>query len=187
MADDAPQVEEEQTAGLAPDEGGGEDVQEQPADEQADEVAFSWQASEYVHHHKSAVWYLGLLSVVAVLVAATVLLHYWLEAGVIVLMGVATVVYASKPPRTLMYELTPQGVVIEGKRYPFGDFRSFGVLADEEWHSIDLEPAKRLRPRITMLFNTEDLDAIVGHLELHLPREDRQPDTIEQLTRYLRF
>ncbi len=153
----------------------------------ANEVAFSWQASEYVHHHKGIGWYAALAGVVGVLVIGAALLRFWLEVGAFLVMAAAIIVYARKPPRTLLYELTPKGITIEGKAYPFAEFRSFGVFEDDEWHSIDLEPTKRFSPRITVLFETADLDDIVGHLELHLPRTDREPDLIERATRYLRF
>jgi hypothetical protein len=162
---------------------------EEPIEEvaAAPEMAFSWQASEFVHHHKSMMWYVGLSMAVMVMVVLAVWLHYWLEIGVFVIAGVAVMVYARKPPRTLLYELSNEGVHIDGKLYPFSVFRSFSVLPDEEWHSIDLEPAKRLNPRLVLLFDTPDLEQIVDHLELHLPREDREPDLIERITRYLRF
>lgn len=153
----------------------------------ANEVAFSWQASEYVHHHKGTVWYAILFGVTAVLVGVVIWLKLWMSILAFVAMAGAIVVYARKPPRTLMYELTPTGITIEGKVYPFTIFRSFGVLPGDDWHTIDLEPSKRFVPRISVLFTDEDFDEIVGHLELHLPRIDRQPDVIERFTRYLRF
>jgi hypothetical protein len=153
----------------------------------ANEVAFSWQASEFVHHHKGPGWYATLFGGLAVLAIIAGLLGYWLEIGAFVAMGAAIMVYARKPPRTLMYELTPKGITIEGKEYLYTEFRSFGVLEEDEWHSIDLEPVKRLSPRISVLFDSDDYDDIVDHLELHLPRTDRDPDVIERLSRFLRF
>jgi hypothetical protein len=151
------------------------------------EVAFSWQASEYVHHHKSMGWYAALAVIVAVLISLAVWMELWLEIGVFLAMAGAVVVYARKPPRTMLYELTPEGVRIEGVLRPFSEFRSFGVIPDEEWHSIDLEPTQRLRPRTVLLFDTPDLDQITAHLERHLPREDRELDIIERVTRLVRF
>ncbi len=148
---------------------------------------FSWQASEYVHHHKGVGWYAGLFLLVAVLLLAAVVFKLWLSVGVFLAMGVAIAVYAHKPPRVLTYELDAKNITIEGKAYPFNTFRSFGVLSDESWHTIDLEPTKRFMPRLTVLFSDEDFDDIVAHLEAHLPRADREPDFVERLTRYLRF
>jgi len=161
---------------------------EQPAEQPASpEIAFSWQASEYVHNHKGIGWYGTLAVVVAALVAGCVFLHLWLYVAVFITMGIAVVIYAHKPPRVMMYELSGEGIHIEGKLFPFSAFRSFSVTPEEEWHSIDLEPTKRFSPRVVLLFDNDDFDSIVGHLELHLPRMDRLPDMIERITRYVRF
>ena len=166
----------------------GSDIDKVVAPEEpTPEVAFGWQASEFVHNHKSVTWYVVLAAVVVILAGLAAWLHFWLEIAVFVAMGIAVVVYARKPPRTLLYELSDQGISIDGKLLPFSSFRSFGVIPDEEWHSIDLEPTKRFNPRTVLLFNPEDLEQIVGHLELHLPREDRELDVIERITRYVRF
>ncbi len=181
---------DDQTGGLLADADPNADAGQFDAgegDELPEEPGFKWQASEYVHNHKGTGWYAGLVGGVAILVGAALLLHYWLVAGAFVAMGVAIAVYAHKPPRVLTYELTAAGIVIEGHALPFKEFRSFGVLPDAEWHTIDLEPTRRFRPRMAVLFDPQDLDVIVAHLEQYLPRVDRQPDMIERVTQYLRF
>lgn len=157
------------------------------AEEAEPQVAFRWEASEYVHHHKSPLWYGVAGLIVLLLCAVAVWLHLWLEIGVFIVAGVAVIVYARKPPRTLTYELSDTGIHIDGKVYQFDEFRSFGVVEDTEWHSIDLEPVKRLSPRLVLLFDDEDVNEIVGHLDQFLPREDHQPDLVERITRYVRF
>jgi hypothetical protein len=160
---------------------------ETPSDSSAPEIAFRWQASEYVHNYKNVQWYGGLAAVVVALIGLAIWQHLWLEIGVFIAAGVAVLVYARKPPRMMMYELSAEGIHIDGRLHSFAEFRSFGVIPDIDWHTIDLEPTQRLRPRTALLFNTEDFDSIVGHLELHLPRADRQLDMIERISHYLRF
>lgn len=190
------QPQDEATDAVAPVETA--DQAASPADDQpepdvapttsaAPEQALSWQATEYIHHHKGAAWYVGVVVVIAVLLAVAVIFKLWLSIGVFTVMGLALIVYAHKPPRVLNYELDEDGVAIDTKHYPYKQFRSFGVISDVEWHAIDLEPTQRFMPRLTVLFGDNDFDAIVGHLQLHLPRVDRQPDLIERLSRYLRF
>ena len=154
---------------------------------ESNEPAFQWQASEYVQHHKGPGWYFGLGAVVLVLLGVAILTHQWLSIAVFLVMAIAVVVYAHKPPRILTYMLDSTGITIEDKFYPYDQFRSFAVLQDSEWHAIDLEPTQRFMPRLTVIFVSEDLDGIVEHLSFHLPRTDRQPDLIERLTRYVRF
>ena len=156
-------------------------------DDQIEESAFQWQASEYVQHHKGAGWYMALGGVVLVLLAVAVFTQQWLSIAVFLVMAAAVVVYAHKPPRVLLYQLDSKGIIIEGKPYAYSQFRSFGVLPDLSWHTIDLEPTQRFMPRLTIIFDENDFDSIVNHLSLHLPRTDRQPDLVERLTRYLRF
>jgi hypothetical protein len=154
---------------------------------QEPEVPFDWQASEYIQHHKGLMWYLGLSVVVVALLILAVVMKLWLSIGVFLAMAAAIVVYAKKPPRTLSYHLDDKGVTIEGKVYEYSAFRSFSVVSEEEWHSIDLEPTQRFMPRLSVLFGDDDFDEIVAHLVRHLPRDDREPDMVERLSRYLRF
>jgi hypothetical protein len=164
--------------------------QDQAADEAASdepEEPYEWQASEYIQHHKGVVWYVGLFSVVAALLVIAVIMKIWLSIGVFLAMAAAIVVYAKKPPRVLAYHVDDKGIKIEGKDYPYATFRSFSVVSEEEWHSIDLEPVQRFVPRLSLLFGDDDFDAIVTHLVRHLPRDDRDPDLIERFSRYLRF
>ncbi len=169
------------------DDTGGELTDEEIEELKANESAYTWQASEYVHHHKGGMWYLGLFVVLAILIAILYLMHSWLEIGLCVMMGIAIVIYARRAPRSLTYELSPTGVTIDGKFHDFTVFRAFSVLEDTDWHVIDLEPAKRFSPRLSILFDSANTDEIVGHLSLHLVRSDRQPDPIERVARYLRF
>jgi hypothetical protein len=157
------------------------------ADLKANETAYTWQASEYAHHHKSGMWYLSLFAALVILIIILVLMHSWLEIGLFIVMGVAIVIYGGRAPRTLVYELSPTGITVDGKFYDFKVFRAFSVLEETDWHVIDLEPTKRFAVRLSVLFDSANLDEIVGHLSLHLVRSDRQPDVIEKLARYLRF
>jgi hypothetical protein len=151
------------------------------------EPVFSWQASEYIHHAKGVGWYMAFVLILAVLLGVAYITHEWLGGAVFTVMAVAVLVYARKAPRTLTYQLSEDGITIESHHYPFTQFRTFAVLPDIAWHTIDLEPTQRFMPRLTILFEDNDFDAIVDHLATHLPRVDRQPDVVERATRYLRF
>ena len=164
-------------------------------------IEFSWQASEYVQHHKSPLWYAGVVGAVVVLsVGAAWLpglimggsagglnLEFWLSTALFVVMGAAVIIYAQRPPRMMQYDLSADGMAVNGRLYSYHQFRSFSVVRDIAWHAIELEPTQRFMPRMSVLFNDDDFEAIVGHLVGHLPRVDRNPDMIERVTRYLRF
>ncbi len=152
-----------------------------------DDQNFSWQASEYIYHQKNPGWYLMLFAAAAALITFAVWTRQWLTAGLFGVMLAALTVYANKAPRSLNYQLDEGGVTVGTKFYAYDQFRSFGVLQDVGWHAIDLEPTKRLMPRLTILFADGDRDTIIDILENQLPRLDHQPDIIDRLARRLKF
>jgi hypothetical protein len=152
------------------------------------EPVFTWQASEYIHHSKGITWYIILVLVSVILTGGLVYLtHQWLSIGVIGAATVAIIVFAMRPPRTLNYEISHQGIKIDTRFHPFSHFRTFAVIPDMAWHTIDLEPTQRFMPRLNILFEDANFDTIIDHLSEYLPRTDRKPDFVERATRYLRF
>jgi hypothetical protein len=147
----------------------------------------SWQASEYIHHHKPATWYMAVLAAAVVLLVAGVLTRQWSGIAVLIVMTAAVLVYASKQPRVLNYSLSEDGLMIDSKFHPYSQFKSFGVVTDVGWHSIDLDPMKRFMPRLTILLEDHHIDDVIEALSMQLPRNDRGPDAIERLSRRLRF
>ncbi|HSX02832.1 MAG TPA: hypothetical protein VLI05_05995 [Candidatus Saccharimonadia bacterium] len=183
---DQPTAAEEATiAQIAQGDETTQSSNDQPA--AAPEEPLVWQASEYVHHDKGIGWYALLAIAVIILLLVAIVLKLWLSIGVFLAMAAAIVVYARKPPRVLEYRVDSSGITIADKTYPYSTFRSYAVLRDLSWHTIDLEPTQRFMPRLSVLFGEEDLEAIVAHLSAHLPRVDRDPDLVERLSRYLRF
>ncbi len=149
--------------------------------------AFTWQASEYLHHDKTPMWYMVLGGITLALVVGMVVFKQWFSIPVIVVMAAALAVYGAKKPRTLNYAVDNHGITIEGKFHPFTNFRSFAVIQDVAWHMIDLEPTQRLMPRLTVLFDSDDFQPVVSQLAAQLPEVDRAPDWTERLARYLKF
>src|SRR5687767_323629 len=91
-----------------------------------DGSSFSWEASEYVEHDRTMLWYIVLGAVTLALVVFSILvLKEWLSALVVVLMAVAIGVYARRKPGVLKYQLSDSGVKIGEKVYPYDEFRSF--------------------------------------------------------------
>ncbi len=149
--------------------------------------SFSWEASEFVHHAKSFQWYLGLWLFLGVFCVILGFLQQWLSVVVLVVMGVAVVVYSRKEPRTLQYAMDAKGISINGKLSPYSHFRSYNVQAEVGWQEIDLEPTQRFSPRLTLLADAEHFDQIEAILAQHLPRVDRDPDLMERVSRYIKF
>lgn len=155
------------------------------ADEHAE---MSWEASEYIHHSKSPLWFMGYAAIMLVLLAvAYFLTQAWTFVVLVVVMAVAIGVFATRPPRTLHYALTDTGLQIEESHYGYSDFRAFGIIADGGLYSIMLIPTKRFMPAVNIYFAEEDGEHIVDILGSRLPMEELHLDFVDRMMRRLRF
>lgn len=149
----------------------------------------SWTASEYIEHAKGLSWFvllgLGLVALVA--------LVYFMTGKDIfasVMVGIAGLVFgifAARPPKVLQYSISPAGVQIGEKLYPFKEFKSFAVLTEGPLPSLLLMPLKRFLPPITLFYDPKSEDAILNALSAYLPHEEKEPDAVDRLMSRIRF
>jgi len=149
--------------------------------------ALTWEASEYVHTDKGSMWLVGLGAVTLVVAGIAVYFQAWTFLILVLVMGVAMGVFAFRPPRTVHYVLNDSGVQIGGKLYHYSDFRAFGILEDGAFFTMELIPAKRFAPALSVYFAEAQGEDIVDIVGSHLPMENIQPDVIDHIMRRLRF
>ena len=147
-----------------------------------------WSASEYIDH-KQGFWWFVVLALLTVGLAITTyfLTSDYFGSVFIVALGVIVGIFAVRTPRQLNYQLTNSNLVVEQKIYPYRLFKSFSIIQDGALSSLNFAPIKRYMPPISAYFEAGDQDKIVKMLEDHLPYEERNLDTVERLTRRLRF
>ncbi|HKX24615.1 MAG TPA: hypothetical protein VJM46_05235 [Candidatus Saccharimonadales bacterium] len=162
-------------------------VEEAPHPDE-EHVDMAWEASEYIHHTKSPLWFMGYAGIMLVLLAiAYFLTQAWTFIVLVVVMAIAIGVFATRPPRTLRYALTDSGLQIEESHYHYNDFRAFGIIADGGLYSIMLIPTKRFMPAVSIYFAEDDGEKIVDILGSRLPMEELHLDFVDRMMRRLRF
>ena len=105
----------------------------------------------------------------------------------ILVLGAIVAVFAKHNPSQVEYELSDSGLRIGDKAYSYGSFKSFSIIQDGAFKSIDLTPLKRFKPPISVYFDPKDQDKISAIIGAHLPYEERQLDTVDRLSRRLRL
>ncbi len=150
--------------------------------------AFSWAASEYIAHHKSSGWYATLLGG-ALLVSGAL----WfvtkdvVSSFVVILAASVLAAYASRQPRELQYTVDSNGITVGDKHYPYAAFRSFSVIEEGAFSSVELLPLKRLGAPISMYYDPKDEESVTGAIAQRLPFEHRERDAIDKLMHKIRF
>lgn len=154
----------------------------------ADLPTVTWSASEFIDHQKNAGWFFGLAG--ATILAGAILYFLTKDIVTVVVVAIAAVLFgitAGRKPRTLNYQLDHRGVQIAEKSYPYVLFKSFSVLEEGAFSSIQLMPLKRFMPPITLYYPPETEDQIINTLGNYLPHEDRQHDAVDRLMKRIRF
>ena len=148
----------------------------------------TWQAAEFIEHERGSNWYVALAVGSVGLAGLVYLLGRDLFASItILIVGGMVGVFASRKPKEASYELSDSGLKIEQKLYPYRLFQSFSVIHEDGIGSISLQPVKRFMPEVTVYYHDQDENQIVGVLGQHLPHEHKTLDSIERLSRRLRF
>lgn len=163
-------------------------VDDAPAQPELSSDTISWTASEFIAHHKSSGWYLGLVVGALVLAAVIYLLTRDAISTAVVLVGAVIFgVYAGRKPRELQYKADAHGLTIDQKYYPYEGFRSFAVIDEGAFASIAFMPLRRFAPLVSIYFAPDDEDKIIKLLADHLPFEEHPSDPIDNLMRRIRF
>jgi hypothetical protein len=164
---------------------------EQPAPsapEQPEEDPVHWQASEYIHHERNALWFIVFAIVVLGLIAVAIFLIKSVTFAILVpVMAATLLVYTRRPPRVLDYTLSRQGLHINDRLYPFAEFKGFGVIRDGAEYSVMLLPIKRFKMGVSVYFPEEAGEAIVDMLGARLPMQELDLDLVDKIIRKLRI
>ena len=161
--------------------------QDQDQDHKPQMEAIAWEASESIHHEKDAIWFISVLVVAVVLSILSIYIQAWTFTVLIVVMVIALVVFAKRPPRLMQYQMTENGIDVNGIHHSFREFRAFGVVQDGPFYYVSLLPIKRFMPAMDVYFPEEHGEDIVDLLGSKIPMQTINPDLLDAITKRLRF
>ena len=153
----------------------------------ANKTLVNWEAREYIEYKKNTGWYIGLAAITIGLCAVAIFMQQWTFLLLIVVAVVALLTYTLRSPRLLHYSLTDKGLSEGNNLYVFSDFRSFGVLNENNHYSIVLMPKKRFGSRVTVYFPEAEGEQFVDVFGAHLPMEPVKLDLLDRLVKFLRI
>ncbi len=153
----------------------------------AKKTIVNWEAREHIEYKKNAGWYIGFIIVVLGLCALAFFLQQWTFIALIVVAAISLLIYTLRPPRLLHYSLSDKGLSEGNNLYTFDQFRSFGVMNENNHYSIVLVPKKRFSPRVRVYFPEAEGEQIVDIFGMRLPMEPVKIDMLDRLVRFLRI
>lgn len=149
--------------------------------------AISWTASEFIAHSKTFGWY----AILGLITTAVALLAYFLAdiitTVIVIVVSILFGYMASRKPRELPYSVDPEGIHVDKKLYPYGNFKSFSIVQEEGIESIWLMPLQRFSPGLSIYFAPQEGQKIVDYLGNQLPFEERKLDALDKFMHRIRF
>jgi hypothetical protein len=150
--------------------------------------AITWTASEYIAHRKNPMWYAAVITIAALLALITfAITRDKISTITILIVGILFCVAAGRKPRILTYTLDHDGLKLGPHFHPYGEYRSFSIVRQGPFASIDLLPLKRFLPLTSIYFAPEDEEKVIDMISEHIPFEERSHALIDRFMRQIRF
>lgn len=148
----------------------------------------AWNAPEGTRVQRGVIWYVIFAIVLVGLMALAILVFKnWTFAILLPIMAVALFVLSNKNPQTINYAISPKGIYIADTLHNFSEFHAFGLLHENDQHSILLLPVKRFSPGLTIYFSEAEGEKIVDMLGARLPMQEIKPDALEKFIRLIKL
>ncbi len=151
-------------------------------------TSIKWEAPEYEFIPKSNNWFwsVGILSLA--ISVASILFGNILFAILILVEGVAVILYGAKKPKKIVFILNPRGLQIENRLFPFENLGSFWIHYDPPHKKfIAIEPKKFLMTTISAPLADIDPNLIRNYLLKFLREERREESLIATVSRLAGF
>jgi len=151
--------------------------------------SYTWQAPEYEHHEKGALWFLGFGLVITIVMLYAFIVGNWLLMAVLALLVVVIFKLAKRPPHVLNHIINNHGVYVGHRFLPYANLKTFWITRGNHHIShLNLEGTKRILPHFKFQLGSADEYKIKEILVAHLPEApERREDFADRLARFLKI
>jgi hypothetical protein len=147
-----------------------------------------WEASGDALRSETAAWRIRMTAMSLVASAVIYLIgRDIISAGSVAVVGLLFAFLGSRKPPSLQYKLDRTGITIGQKHYTYNEFRAFSIVDDLRSPSINIVPLKRFLPLLSIHYDPQQRDKIVGVLADHLPLEMRRRDAFDSIINRVKF
>lgn len=147
-----------------------------------------WQGPEHVTKQRGADWFLVVGIVTLSLAISTLIFGNVLFAVLIVVASFALTLFALREPAIVTFSLTPQGLVVDDKKYPFAVLESFWITEPEgESARLVFQSGAVLMHHLVIPLQKVDVDEVRNYLLDYIPEEEIYEPLSHQIMEYLGF
>ena len=102
--------------------------------------------------------------------------------------GFVILLYGAKKPRLVSFSITPRGIAIGKRLYPYNDLKSFWLHYDPpRKRELSLRSKKTLMPSIVLPLGQTDPNEVRTILTKFLKEEEQEESMIDTISDHLKF
>jgi hypothetical protein len=154
-------------------------------DHYGNDTIIEWDAPEYVHYKKEKNWYIIAGILLSIIIVYALIKNSPIMAITFILIGAVSYIQLEKPPRTLRFKVTHDGVVVGKELYEFEDIKSFWIFYEPEFQVISLRTDSYLLPYVHVPIHNEDPLEIRDILMKFIPEAKHKPSFVDSIERAL--
>ncbi|MEK7649903.1 MAG: hypothetical protein AAB367_03030 [Patescibacteria group bacterium] len=150
--------------------------------------SIKWQAPEYVHYEKQADWYWSAVVIMAALLVSSYYLESILFAFLILVGGVAVLIYGARRPDIVTFEISGAGIRVGDRLFPYETLQSFWIFYRAgDVKELSVRSEQMLVPMIKIPLGDQDPVALREFLLDFMPEVVQEESLLEVLARLLKF
>ena len=151
----------------------------------SDKEIFSWQAPSFSRKNKDPKWYVISIIFILIAIGYSVWQKDWYVIGIIVIVSAIMFWYVfSVHPKDVSYKITPMGIYIDDKLYPFSEIHSFWMVYNGNVKSLYLALVKKYLPTVVIGMENVDPLLIKGFLLKKIPEQEKRGESlVDKFTR----
>jgi hypothetical protein len=149
----------------------------------------SWEASEFVHHAKNPLWYIGFAVLAGALIVYGIFSGSLITIIMFALIVALAFVYAHRKPRTMNHDLTLTGIILGDTMYPYKSIRKFWIIYEPpQVKTLNIETGSYLNSHVTIQLGDQDPVAVKMFLKNYLIEDlNREESFVDIIARRLRL
>ncbi len=153
----------------------------------SEKILFSWEAPSFKSSDKTLKWYFIASFIILAIIVYSAWQKDWFIIGIVVIVSAVMFWYIhSVTPNNVNYKLTPMGVYVDDRFYPFSEMHSFWMVYNQNVKNLYIAFIKKYLPTLTI--NLENIDPVIfrGYLLKKIPEQEKRGESlIDKLTRVI--
>jgi hypothetical protein len=159
--------------------------EEKPQSKVSEKTVFEWNAKSFERNEKTTKWYLAVALFITVIIAYSAWQRDWFVIGITIVVSAVLFWYIhSVTPQEASYKLTPIGIYVDDRFYPFDDIHSFWMVYNQNVKNLYIAFTKKYLP--TLIVSLENIDPVIlkGYLLKKIPEQEKRGESlVDKFTR----